>query len=345
MSTGRAPSAEPAAPSDIWDALRPRLRAAGLGDRLTLDGAPARAHGMSNIVLFVADGSERRYVVRVQRADSPNGGSSPEVEARRMAAARSAGVPVPEVVLVDDGGVLGMPFMVTSFVAGAAARGRPPADADPAAASTRTSMMRETVEVLARIHRGPVLTADDRAGAASFARGLLDRWSGVLSEEAAHGRAVIDCSLVEAVLRETIPRPRPPALIHGDYRLANLLWRGPAISAVLDWEFSAPGDPLFDVAWMLMGTTAPDDLVMGWWTRRQVLQCYRSTSGDPIGDDELLWWELLAEWVRVSMQIAGLRANRQLPERDLRWFVWEFAHRPVTERMLGRARQLLVGAR
>jgi aminoglycoside phosphotransferase (APT) family kinase protein len=55
-----------------------------------------------------------------------------------------------------------------------------------------------------------------------------------------------------ARLAERIPADGPPTLLHGDYRLANMLFVGPELEAVIDWEIWSVGDPRSDLAWLLM---------------------------------------------------------------------------------------------
>lgn len=80
----------------------------------------------------------------------------------------------------------------------------------------------------------------------------LDRWARLF--------ATVDdsvCSghleLLES-LRRTVPDPVADRLVHGDYRLANMLFDGTELTAVIDWEIWSVGDPRTDIAWLLMHT-------------------------------------------------------------------------------------------
>lgn len=55
-------------------------------------------------------------------------------------------------------------------------------------------------------------------------------------------------------LAESVPRAIAPRVLHGDYRVANMLFVGPRLEAVIDWEIWSVGDPRFDLAWLLMHT-------------------------------------------------------------------------------------------
>jgi aminoglycoside phosphotransferase (APT) family kinase protein len=79
--------------------------------------------------------------------------------------------------------------------------------------------------------------------------GEIDRWCALF--------ATVDPALVAgwedvaAALRARPPAPSAPALVHGDFRLGNLLAHGPRITAVIDWEIWSVGDPRIDVGWFL----------------------------------------------------------------------------------------------
>ena len=100
-------------------------------------------------------------------------------------------------------------------------------------------------------------------------------------------------------LRATMPPPLPPAVVHGDFRLGNLLATGPAVTAVIDWEIWSVSDPRVDLGWFLVNadpatygratryaTTvpSPDDLLAAYgrdvpdldWFR--ALACFKSTA-------------------------------------------------------------------
>ncbi|WP_089248140.1 phosphotransferase family protein [Rhodococcoides kyotonense] len=80
----------------------------------------------------------------------------------------------------------------------------------------------------------------------------LDRWAALF--------ATVDDSVcsghtdVLELLRRSIPEPVADKLVHGDYRLANMLFDGTELTAVIDWEIWSVGDPRTDIAWLLMHT-------------------------------------------------------------------------------------------
>jgi aminoglycoside phosphotransferase (APT) family kinase protein len=167
---------------------------------------------------------------------------------------RSGSVPVPEpVALCTDPEVIGAPFCLMRRLDGVVVRERLPAglrgdDGVPAALGEML------VDLLADLH-----AIDWRAvGLEGFGRpdGYLERqvprWIGQL--ERYRTRPLPEVDEAGRWLAAHLPPPRPPAIIHGDYKLDNVMVadRLPvAPVAVLDWEQSTIGDPLVDLGWLL----------------------------------------------------------------------------------------------
>jgi aminoglycoside phosphotransferase (APT) family kinase protein len=116
----------------------------------------------------------------------------------------------------------------------------------------------------------------------------------------------------------------------------SLASRVAEVVAILDWEDAAPGDPHYDLAWLLMGTRAPEDLVMNAWPRREVLEHYSQLSGREVDLEALRWWEVAVAWVRMAMEIKLLRLSAAASPPDLRGLVWEFGHGSAARAMLAR---------
>ncbi|MCK9893475.1 phosphotransferase family protein [Frankia sp. AgB32] len=166
---------------------------------------------------------------------------------RRLA---PTGVPVPEVLWDDPGDPPGVPpVFVMAFVPGSSYE--PLFDRDgedpPAIVAAR---MRAAAQALATLHRldpaGLGLADEPRVGLADEVR----RWERALG--------TVDAALVpgwETVTRAllaTEPAALPPAVVHGDFRLGNLLAEGPTVTAVIDWEIWSLGDPRVDLGWFLI---------------------------------------------------------------------------------------------
>jgi hypothetical protein len=91
------------------------------------------------------------------------------------------------------------------------------------------------------------------------------------------------------------PPARDPVLVHGDFRLGNLIVGPEGLRAVLDWELAHAGNPAEDLGWLCVkawrfGAPGP---VAGVGSRAELLAAYRAAGGADIGADELAWWEIL----------------------------------------------------
>ena len=91
------------------------------------------------------------------------------------------------------------------------------------------------------------------------------------------------------------PPARPDVIVHGDFRLGNLLVDSHGLAAALDWELVHLGDPSEDLGWFCtkawrFGSPLP---AAGVGTREELLEAYRAAGGTDITLDELRWWEVL----------------------------------------------------
>ncbi|GAA4842917.1 phosphotransferase family protein [Kitasatospora terrestris] len=236
------------------DRLRARLDADLPG---TVTG-PLRARlfegGRSNLTYLLEDGEHRWVLRRPPLGHVLATAHDMAREYRVLAALHPSAVPVPEpLLLVEDTGPIGAPFYLMRYVPGTAHR-----DADELAAlgPERTHALGlHLVDTLVELH-----SVDPGAvGLADFGRpeGFLERqlrrWGKQL--DASRSREVAGLDALAARLAEALPTSPAPALVHGDYRLDNVLV-GPddRILAVLDWEMSTLGDPLTDVGLLVMYT-------------------------------------------------------------------------------------------
>jgi aminoglycoside phosphotransferase (APT) family kinase protein len=173
-------------------------------------------------------------------------------EHRVISALAGSPVPVPAVVVAcADPGVLGAPFYLMQRVEGDVVRTEQQLLAVPEPA--REPLAHHLVDTLAALH------AVDPAGVglADFGRpeGFLDRqvrrWGQQL--QASRSREVEGIDELHAALGAAVPTTQRDTIVHGDYRLDNLLiGPGQRITAVLDWEMATLGDPLTDVGLLLV---------------------------------------------------------------------------------------------
>jgi aminoglycoside phosphotransferase (APT) family kinase protein len=208
--------------------------------------------GQSNPT-YLLETPVRRFVLRRK----PPGKLLPSAHAvdrefRVIRALHAQGFPVAEPVLYcDDDGITGTPFYVMSFVEGRVFWEPNMPGSSPA---ERTAVYDAMNAKLARLH------AFDPAalGLADFGKGenyiarQVDRWS--KQYRASETESIDEMERLMEWLPSHLPPAAPVRLVHGDYRLDNMILAadGPRVLAVLDWELSTLGDPLADFTYHLM---------------------------------------------------------------------------------------------
>ena len=245
------------------DALREYLTA----ERVPVQG-PLRASqiagGRSNITYRISD-DRRAWVLR----RPPHSGLTPSAhdvsrEFRIMHALQASPVPVPESVLdCHDPGVIGVPFTLAGFVAGAVLRTQ--ADLEPVADEAITALHSELLRVLVTLHSLPY----ESLGLADFGRpdGYVNRQIARWRQQWDHvaTRELPDVDRLHQSLVRDPPVQRRSTIVHGDFRVDNTVLDLPAarVAALLDWEMSTLGDPLTDVAMMCAYQHPSFDHVVG----------------------------------------------------------------------------------
>jgi len=209
-----------------------------------------RVEGGQSNPTWIVEAGARRYVLR----SKPAGALLPsahaiEREYRAMQALAGTAVPVPRVrALCEDASVLGTAFYLMDFV-----EGRILTDQTlPGMASVqRAAHYAELARVLAALH-----AVDYRAaGLADFGREgryverQVERW--VRQYRASETAPIAAMERLIDWLPDHVPPQAETCLVHGDYRLDNVVFHPsePRIVAVLDWELSTLGDPLVDLAY------------------------------------------------------------------------------------------------
>ena len=251
---------------------------------------------------FSADG--RALILQRTRPGSSMGGPSMADEDRLLAAAVVAGVPVPEVV-VDAAGCepyLG-PARITAHVLGEALG--PRIVRDDRFAPARSVLVGQCGRALAAIHSiDPVaVTGLESVDVLERLRTGLD-----LVEEA---RPAFELAL--RWLADHRPPARPPAVVHGDFRVGNLLV-DPAsgLTAVLDWELAHLGDPLEDLGWLCTRAWRFGGAgeVGGIGPVSDLLDTYAEATGAPVDPDHVRWW-IVAGTLTWGL-ICAVQARRHL---------------------------------
>ena len=170
-------------------------------------------------------------------------------EFRIISALQGTGVPVPPSLgLCADPAVNGAPFYVMGFVPGLVPHDRAAGAALPI--TERWSLGEDAVSVLATLHSlDPAeVGLGDLGRRDGYVERQLRRWS--RQWEASKQRELPVMDRVCALLADRIPEQRRSGVVHGDYRLGNLIVKGGEVKAVVDWELCALGDPMADLGYL-----------------------------------------------------------------------------------------------
>jgi aminoglycoside phosphotransferase (APT) family kinase protein len=238
---------------------------------------------------------ERRPMVFLGfRTGGPVGSLAPEDEFRLLEAAHEAAVPVPR-PLFQGRTKANESFYVMERIAGETLGGRLVRDARFAGARTR--LPAQLASALAAIHRVP-LTPDLAFLAAPPSDQSPAAW---------------ELHRLEDLYRLVTPDPHPAfelafrwlarnaqagssrALVHGDFRIGNLIVGEDGLRAVLDWELAHVCDPMEDLGWLCVRSWRfrSDHLpVGGVGTREALFEAYAEATGTPVDPARVRYWEI-----------------------------------------------------
>jgi aminoglycoside phosphotransferase (APT) family kinase protein len=205
------------------------------------------AGGKSNLTYRVTDGVHDWVVRRPPLGHVLATAHDMAREHRVMSALSATTVPVPEMVaLCEDPAVMGVPFYVMQFVEGAVLR-RTAQSAD-LSDEQRADIAHRLVDTLADLHAVDPATVGLSAFGhpAGFLERQVRRWTAQL--ERSLTREVPGFPELATALAACVPQSQRASIVHGDYRLDNvLIGQDQRIRAVLDWEMATLGDPLCDL--------------------------------------------------------------------------------------------------
>jgi aminoglycoside phosphotransferase (APT) family kinase protein len=270
------------------------------------------------------DGADRKRLVL--RRDPPGRGGEGDrsLEFRVVRAAHAAGVPVPRPHFAcTDPEVLGTSFYVMDFEAGEALA--PRLLRDDRYAGAREKMTAQLAQIAARIHAIP-LESPELAGLAGPPSGRtpaeteLERVAQGVASLAAEPHPVLD--LAERWLRARLPARARTTLVHGDFRVGNVLFDENGARAMLDWELVKRGDPVEDLGWLCTRAWrfGRDALpVGGIGTREELLAAYRAAGGGDVDPEHLRFWEAMGSYkvALVFIQQSWVYLSGKVPSLEL----------------------------
>jgi aminoglycoside phosphotransferase (APT) family kinase protein len=291
--------------------LATRLDVAGITGVEELSG------GASSLT-YVAQRRGRKVVVKVAPPGLPPVLHRDVLrQARLVRALARSDVPVPEVLWEDVGAPPEVPpLFVMSFVEGSSVEPLFDLEGEPVEPEQMSARLHHAARALAALHR----VEPRRLGLTEDATGLLDeiaRWSRLL--ETVGPELVQGWPAVRERLEETAPPALGPAVLHGDFRLGNVLARGPRVAAVIDWEIWSLGDPRVDVGWFLLNAdpetyARPTRYVGLTPTPGELAAEYADALGAPVPD--LTWFQALASFKSAATWSLIVKHNRRRAEPD-----------------------------
>jgi aminoglycoside phosphotransferase (APT) family kinase protein len=302
------PGLSPVSEDRLADRL-PGLLAPVLGPGLSVHRVEPLSGGASRqtwgVLVLGGDGRGRELVLRTGKPGDPSGEHSGdpadartrglnaglELEAAAQRAAAAAGMPVPAVLCAsDDPSALGCQYLISARVPGETIPRRilRALRAEPSAGEARGRLLAQCTAALAALHAAdpggvPGLPADDPL---TLCRDLMD----ALGQPS----AVFEIAL--RWLASHRPASRGSAVVHGDFRLGNLIVDSSGLAAVLDWELVHRGDPLEDLGWFCVrawrfGEDARPAGGLG--SIEEFVAGYERAAGATVDRDALRWWRVL----------------------------------------------------
>lgn len=235
----------------------------------------------------VTSGRRRSLILRTGPPDDVHAGM--ELEARAQGAAAAAGAPVPRILVADDSAAaLGNPFLICEEIKGETIVRRIQRQLDGAGQAARTQLLEQCAQALAAIHR-----ADQVCGLTHFDQ--LVEWRERLD---AMGDTTATFEWAFRRLAARRPQPSPAVLVHGDFRMGNLIVDGSDLAAVLDWELVHVGQAYEDLAWFCVRAWrfgAPASLgAGGLGSIESFLTGYERASRTTVDRAAFHWWLVLA---------------------------------------------------
>jgi aminoglycoside phosphotransferase (APT) family kinase protein len=235
-------------------------------------------------------------------------------EYRLLSALYPLDFPVPQpLAMCDDPDVIGAIFYVMEL-----AKGRPYANGalpefDPI---TRRTMYEQLVDTLADLHTIDPGAAElgDFGKTGNYFERQVQRWTRQYRDSQTD--YIPEVERLIAFLPETVPQQSRVSIVHGDYRIDNVVFDGDGtLTAVLDWELATLGDPLADFSYLAMQWMMPADGgaglaglnldALGIPKLDEIVRRYSERSGVPVADR--LDWYFAYNLFRLTGIVQGIK--------------------------------------
>ena len=252
--------------------------------------------GHSNLTFACIDNSGRRVVLR-----RPPLGHVLESahdmgrEHKIISALESSSVPVPKTYgLCSYLEVNGASFYVMDFIDGVVLN-----DSTVSVAiqdSDRPALGEHVINILCDLHAVDIdaVGLGDLGRKEAYLARQLNRWSKQWVASKTHEIPAMEAC--QSLLSERMPDQIGASIVHGDFRLGNMIVDGPCVLAILDWELCTLGDPLADVGYLLNNWVSADEVEVpgegdqsptaagGFGSRESLCDIYANRTGRDLSD-------------------------------------------------------------
>jgi aminoglycoside phosphotransferase (APT) family kinase protein len=228
-----------------------------------------------------------------------------------LQAAAAEGVPVPKVYwLADESETLGAPFFLMDRIDGETiARRLLRDDAYATARGVMTAQLGRILAAIHRIDRGVHRLAFLSAPppGESPARAELERYEQIYRAIAPDPHPTFELAL--RWLQQRLPSGDRCCVVHGDYRIGNVIFGPEGVRSILDWELAHVGDPMEDLGWLCVRSWrfGNDHLpVGGIGTREELFAAYEDAGGGHVDPQRVRFWEVLGnlKWAIMTIMQA-----------------------------------------
>jgi aminoglycoside phosphotransferase (APT) family kinase protein len=276
------------------------------------------AGGHSNLTYRVTDAAGTMFALRRPPLGKRLGSAHDMAREHKVVSALGGTeVPVAPVAgLCEDESVNDAPFYVMEFVEGPILRGLAEAEIFPDEGDRR-AIGERVADTLVQIHAvdPDAVGLGDLGKKEDYVARQLHRWQGQWEKSKTRELEPID--RVHEALSARIPEQGPATIVHGDYRLDNMILTDSGeVAAVVDWELCTLGDPLADVGLLMaywpergedtLALGMPANLAPGFPTREEIKARYAERSGRDLSD--LGFYVALGYW-KLAIILEGVYAR------------------------------------